>query len=478
MKKLFPWQSKYFVFLILFSAGIEMRVQSVFAKDPIHAHTLREVESLIVKKQKTSKCAGGDFVVISDLDGTLTSKGTPADRIPLKGEDGEVHLSMHLRQDPDAYTAQEFLTAIQKQETALLYLSSAWNYPQGTNQRLEHFGLNGFFGKPYLEHEQIIQTKLVEIVDDTPSFDALVSTDLLLLETNFQIVRSQERTFSIRLLDETYFRHKALAPYLDPTFKEKLRSNSIRCVYFVDDSAQNHRVFEKDIEKFKLYLGIEVTRILLDSPKPLDVSSTPALASASIPVSPEVSQDASSTPVLTSASTESFTEASIDATILASVEVESPSSNSPHFQRRHPLGSAAIRRPSNCLPAFEKRRNDRQMIYDSLSVALDPMKLQFLRQKSDIFGAHRQVAYEKMKEIKEDILALAKTVKRLQLQETENQKSVDRAGVHRRNGLHGLSYRELCEVSLAALREEMKHFITLFENLNALMPDNPKKSEN
>jgi hypothetical protein len=68
-------------------------------------------------------------------------------------------------------------------------------------------------------------------------------------------------------VDDEFYREKALAPYFIHELHEKILKRKIRKVIFIDDSSGNCGLFRGDVERLKLYHGIDWDDINIGDPE-------------------------------------------------------------------------------------------------------------------------------------------------------------------------------------------------------------------
>lgn len=206
--------------------------------DDINLTKISEAHSHILNLQQ--KYGADAVLVISDVDGTLTSLSHPDD-------------------SPKAPPAVPRGTAVQmiqdiQQKGSPIVVSSAWDNFNGTTKRLTELNLS----------------KTLEIPPDQKfrSRPDVIRVHGALIRVEYY---EAGNAVSIKVLKQTgqqdpYYFNKALAPYLDPDIKENIESGKIKKVVFLDDSERNHDVFAADVKKYNLYPGASIDYIKLAPP--------------------------------------------------------------------------------------------------------------------------------------------------------------------------------------------------------------------
>jgi len=205
---------------------------------PTKMKKISQAHSYILGMQKYY---GAEAVlVISDVDGTLTSRSLPNDNLDA----------------PPAVprgSAVQMIQDVQRNGSPVI-VSSAWNNFNGTTKRLRELNL-----------DKTIQIPPVKTFEHNAGM-------LTVNGTKIPVEYSKAgNAISVRVQREGqpnygYYMDKALAPYLDPDLKKKIESGKIKIVIFLDDSRDNHKVFAKDVAEYTLYPDASIEYIHLGPP--------------------------------------------------------------------------------------------------------------------------------------------------------------------------------------------------------------------
>ena len=225
------WKNSYLVVgsIVLFGSSTLSLKAAVLQFDKIS-----KVGDYIKTTESNEHIKPEQILLILDVDGTLTSEGTPEEGETAKPRGNAVSLMKAF-----------------KAEGINLVASSAWDDFKSVLVRINDIGLSDTFGVD-AKHGQIVNKK-----EKFPSNEDKLSVDIHWFGIG-NVVSVQDPK-----VDDEFFRQKALAPYLIPALAEKLKKQEIKHVVFVDDSEGNIEIFHQDVERFKLYDKIPVDSIEL-----------------------------------------------------------------------------------------------------------------------------------------------------------------------------------------------------------------------
>jgi hypothetical protein len=207
----------------------------LFAED-FKAKKIASVDTHVDSLLETGDLQPHEILIIFDVDGTLTDQILPNDKIPARPRGKSVTLVKRL-----------------KKKGIHLIASSAWKNFKGTLKRIRELGLSDAFEANTSQGHEIQQQEM--------NFSNSDREELIRYYLEGNIISVQNPC-----IDAIYYRQKAMAPYLVPTIREKLESRLIKRVLLVDDSIRNIEFFKRDVDRLKLYQGIEIDSFLLSPP--------------------------------------------------------------------------------------------------------------------------------------------------------------------------------------------------------------------
>ncbi len=220
---------------------VEKYVTSVINKIPA-----RDAE---VKGEHVSLTSAAQLLLITDVDGVLTSEARP-------GEPSEVYAR--------GQSTETSVTLIQRLHGAgaQIVASSAWPIFEQTMERIQRLGLGLEF---QAEHGVSIIDESVSITHDTT--DAQFSFLIRGLQEPLSLSFFRAGNVVSVKSEGSHYRQKALSPYFISGIREKIDLGLVTEVVFVDDSLQNIDIFRQDVERFGLFAGMEVHLITLGDPR-------------------------------------------------------------------------------------------------------------------------------------------------------------------------------------------------------------------
>lgn len=201
---------------------------------PVNIHTITNPDTVYESHLSLSTLVG--YTYILDVDGTVTMEPNPS---ILKAEDIVT---------PRGNVVENVRALLKK--GAVVIFCSAWNKIEDTIKRLRQIGFT-YEDLGVEEHATpLYATKIIKLP-----------------EGGIVEVKSMEygRAISIKIVDDnsrdTFFRNKALSPFLHPDFDIKTSTN----ICFMEDSLHNANKFKEDAQGYRLFPNIEVNAYVIES---------------------------------------------------------------------------------------------------------------------------------------------------------------------------------------------------------------------